>query len=270
MKLKIADSHTHLDDLSIPLNKTNIQKELFDLTPNVEIFITIGTTLKDDFEWLTSYKNIYCTYGIHPVDYLKDENKDLKHLYIFEKLDYVEKILYEKINNNNKCVGVGEIGLDFLHNEINEYSFNLLHMQLNLAKKLNKPISVHARNCNIKELVDIIKNYDLSFVLHCYTGNIEDAFYAIENKGYISFSGIITFGKKVLELENVCKNIPKEKILVETDAPYLAPAPYRGKTNHPKYLIETLKHIGNIRNESLEEVGSFTYINTLDLFKINL
>jgi TatD DNase family protein len=263
--IKIADSHTHLDQLDIKLTSNNIEEELFNKANNVKLFITIGTKLEDDFSWLTSYENIYCTYGIHPCDYLREDNSCE---YTNETLDSIEKTLYNKIINNKKCIGIGEIGLDFFYGKENDYSYNLLHMQLALAKKLNLPISVHARGCNINELINIIISYKVKFVLHCFTGDMSNAMKAIENNGYVSFSGILTFGKKAGELEEISKILPINRILIETDAPYLAPTPYRGKTNHPKYLIDTLKHLSNLRKESLEETASYTYKNTCDLFNI--
>jgi TatD DNase family protein len=263
--IKLADSHTHLDQLDTKLTKENIQEELFNKSPNVQVYITIGTKLEDDFTWLTNYENIYCTYGIHPCDYLRENNCCD---YTNETLDHIEKTLKNKIINNKKCIGIGEIGLDFFYGKENDYSYNLLHMQLALAKQLNLPISVHARGCNINELIDIILSYKINFVLHCFTGNMSNAMKAIENNGYVSFSGILTFGKKAAELEEIAKFLPSNRILIETDAPYLAPTPYRGKTNHPKYLIETLKHLSNLRQESMEETSFYTFKNTCDLFKI--
>lgn len=261
--IKLADSHTHLDQLNIKLTNENIKEEL---SNDNNLYITIGTTLEDDFTYLTNHENIYCTYGIHPCDYLKDSSCLYK--YTNETLDNIEKILKNKIINNKKCVGIGEIGLDFFYGKENDYSYNLLHMQLNLAKSLNLPVSIHARSCNIDYLINIIKSYKVNFVLHCFGGTMSNAIKAIENDGYISFSGILTFGKKVEELENIAKFLPSERILIETDAPYLAPTPFRGKPNHPKYLIETLKYLSNLRKESLEETAYYTYKNTCKLFNI--
>ena len=264
--IKLADSHTHLDQLDINLTPENIEKELFNKASDVNLYITIGTKLEDNFTWLTEYKNIYCTYGIHPCDYLHDIS--CLHNYTNDTLDHIEKTLRNKIINNKKCIGIGEIGLDFFYGKENDYSYNLLHMQLKLAKELDLPISVHARGCNISELIDIINSYHIKYVLHCFTGTMADAMKAVENNGYVSFSGIVTFGKKALELEEIAKTLPVNRILIETDAPYLAPTPFRGKTNHPKYLIETAKHLSNLRRESLEETSSYTYKNTCELFNI--
>lgn len=264
--IKLADSHTHLDQLEIKLTNENIQEELFNKNENIKLYITIGTMLEDDFSWLTTYENIYCTYGIHPCDYLKDSH--MCKSYTNETLDNMEKILKNKIINNKKCIGIGEIGLDFFYGKENDYSYNLLHMQLNLASQLNLPVSIHARGCNINELIHIVVSYKVKFVLHCFTGNMLNAIKAVENNGYVSFSGILTFGKKVEELEEIAKTLPKDRILIETDAPYLAPSPFRGKTNHPKHLIETLKHLSKLRNESVEETAFYTYENTCKLFNI--
>ena len=114
-----------------------------------------------------------------------------------------------------------------------------------------------------------ISKYNLKFVLHCFNGTLANAFKAIEHNGYISFSGLLTFNKNTDELKKIAYELPNSHILIETDAPYLAPTPYRGKKNHPQYLIEILKYLSTLKNQSLEELASITYNNTLKLFNIN-
>lgn len=259
MSFKLADSHTHLNQLT---NQQNLLNE----APQVKLFINIGTLIDDDFTHLLKINEVYCTYGIHPNDYLK-ENSSLN---LYEHMDKIRQTLRQKIISTPKCVGIGETGLDFHYGEENSLQYDLLHTQLALARELNKAVSIHARGCDLKSLISIIASYRVKFVLHCYTYDLVNAMFAIEHEGYISFSGVLTFGKKVEDLENTARHIPKERILIETDAPYLAPTPYRGKENHPKYLIETLKHLSKLRNESIEETAAYTFKNTCDLFNIRL
>jgi TatD DNase family protein len=258
MSFKMADSHTHL-------NKTSNIEELLNNTPQLKLLINIGTLLEDDFTEFLKHKEIYCTYGIHPTDYLR-ENSSMN---TYQDLHKIQSILREKITFNKKCIGIGEIGLDFFHDKENQMQYDLLHMQLQLAKELKKPVSIHARGCNLPALIKIISSYGVKFVLHCYTYDLANALLAIEHGGYISFSGILTFGNKVKQLEEVASHLPKTRILVETDAPFLAPAPHRGKENHPKYLIHVLNHLAKLRNENIEETASYTFQNTCDLFNIN-
>jgi len=260
MNLKLADSHTHI-------NQLNDTSTLMDSAKEVKLFINIGTLLEDDFTHLLNYKEIYCTYGIHPNDYLKENNK--LSLEKYEELDKIQSSLRKKILSTKKCVGIGETGLDFHYGEANKIQYDLLHMQLTLAKELNKTVSIHARGCDLPHLIKIIAAYQVKFVLHCYTYDLKNALLAIENGGYISFSGVLTFGKKVQELEEVARHLPQNRIVIETDAPYLAPTPYRGKENHPKYLIKIAEHLAHLRQESLEETAFYTFQNTCALFNIH-
>lgn len=260
MTLKLADSHTHL-------NQLKNMHQFLESAEEVKLFINIGTLLEDDFSPLLKYQEIYCTYGIHPNDYLKEKNS--LNFQKYEDMDVIENILRSKISQTEKCVGIGETGLDFHYGEENKIQYQLLHMQLALAKELKKTVSIHARGCNLADLIKIIASYKVKFVLHCYTYDLKNALLAIENGGYISFSGVLTFGKKVQELEEVARHLPQERIVIETDAPYLAPTPYRGKENHPKYLIKIAEHLAHLRKESLEETAFYTFKNTCELFNIN-
>jgi TatD DNase family protein len=255
MLLKLADSHTHLNQI----NTSNILKE----APDVKLFINIGTLLEDDFTNLLVHDEIYCTYGIHPNDYLKIENYSFDY-----NIDNIQKILRNKIINTVKCVGIGETGLDF-PGEANKRQYDLLHMQLTLAAELKKTVVIHARGCDLSNLIKIISSYKVKFVLHCYTYDLTNAMLAIEFGGYISFSGILTFGKKVKQLEEAAKYLPKERIVIETDAPYLAPDPYRGKENHPKYLHKIVEYLAQLRNEDVRETADYTFRNTCQLFNIS-
>lgn len=259
MLLQLADSHTHL-------NQINNLDELFSNNSYLKLLITIGTLLEDDFSLFLKHKEIYCTYGIHPNDYLKNPTGIYND--IDNNLDFIEKTLKTKIINTPKCVGIGETGLDFYYGKEDAIQYKLLNLQLSLAKELNKPVSIHARGCDLPLLIKLISSYRVPFVLHCYTYDLKNAMLAIEHGGYISFSGILTFGKKVQELEETAKYIPQNRILIETDAPYLAPVPYRGKSNHPNYLIEIAKYLAKLRNEDIQETADYTFRNTCELFKI--
>lgn len=263
--MKIADSHTHLNQIS------ESTQEIINNSPEVKIFITIGTILEDDFSQFTAFDSVYCTYGIHPNDYLKEDSKTIEYVNEDSKRQYLYNTLKEKIRKEPKCVGIGETGLDFFYGKeekVQKIQYELLHLQLQLAKELDKVVCIHGRGCDIKEIVDIIKFYKLKFVLHCYTYDIKNAMYAIENNGYISFSGVLTFGKNVEALEETAIHLPEGRIMIETDAPYLAPTPFRGKPNHPKYLKYTLEKLSLLRKEDIQKTAEYTFKNTLEFYNI--
>ncbi|OED45748.1 hypothetical protein AB836_00205 [Rickettsiales bacterium (ex Bugula neritina AB1)] len=247
----LADSHTHFQFIEEDVD--NILQKY----PMLKLIINVGTKLEDDFRVYNKYPQIYNTYGIHP--------KEKISIPIYKLLE----ILENKINNDKKSVGVGEIGLDFSVDNSKEEiirQYELFESQVYLSRKMNKPICIHSRSCDIDYLLKTLKG--TKFVLHCFTHNYDIAIKALNANGFISFSGIVTFQKNVEEIVKTAALIPKERILIETDAPYLTPVPYRGKKNHPGFLEEIAKKISEIRKENLEEVMKYTFSNTKQLYNI--
>ena len=254
----ITDSHCHLDfpELYNQLDKVISRAEL----NKIKYLITICTTL-ESFDKikiiLSKYQNIYGTFGIHPHETKNYNQVDLNYI-----LDIKKK--------NKKIVGIGETGLDFYYNlsdkKIQIRSF-LLHIEA--AKKLNIPLIVHTRNAE-KETYDILKseiiNSNLKILIHCFTGTKDFAKKLIDINCYISVSGIITF-KNSHDLVDTISTIPIENLLVETDSPYLAPFPHRGKPNEPSYIVHTVEKLSQIKNLSKEKVISSTTSNSKKLFK---
>ena len=256
----IADSHCHLD-------YSNLYSQLDEVIKraghnNVKYLLTICTT-PDSFEKIKliiqKYKNVYGTVGIHPHESEKYANVNSKYL-----LDLKKK--------HKKVIGVGESGLDFYYNhsdkKIQKKSF-VEHIYA--ASELNIPIIVHSRNAEIDTyeiLKSEMKNSNLKVLIHCFTGSKSFAKKLIDINCYISVSGIITF-KKTEELTDAVSCIPMEKLLVETDSPYLAPQPYRGKSNEPSYIIHTVEKLSQIKNVSKESVMSYTTKNFKKLFNLS-
>ena len=256
----IIDSHCHLD-------YSSLYDQLGDVIRRAEYnqvkcLLTICTTL-ESFERIKliirKYKNIYGTFGIHPHETKKFTNVDLKFI-----LDLKRK--YKKI------IGVGETGLDFYYNysdkEIQKKSF-IEHIRA--ALELNVPIIVHSRDAetNTYEILKSEKkNSDLKVLIHCFTGSKEFAKKLLDINCYISVSGIITF-KKSTELADTVSSIPIERLLVETDSPYLAPLPYRGKSNEPSYIVHTVEKLSQIKKISKDDVMINTTNNFKKLFDIN-
>ena len=256
----ITDSHCHLDYPNLYNNLDEIVKRAEE--NQVKHLLTICTTLKS-FEIIKTivekYKNIFGTFGIHP-----HETKDFKNI--------DSKFISNVKNNNNKIIGIGETGLDFYYNhsdkEIQKKSF-VEH--INAAAELNIPIIVHSRNAE-KETFEILssigKKTDLKVLIHCFTGSKEFAKKLLDINCYISVSGIITF-KNSLELADTVSTIPMEKLLVETDSPYLSPLPHRGKSNEPSYIIHTINKLSEIKNVTKEKVIDRTTSNFKKLFDIS-
>ena len=255
----IADSHCHLDYI-------NLYDQLDDVVRRAEYnqvkyLLTICTTL-ESFEKIKlivkKYKNIYGTFGIHPHESKKYTNID-------------SKFILKLKNKYKKIIAIGETGIDFYYNhsdkKIQKESF-VEH--ISAASQLNIPVIVHSRNAET-DTYEIIKsekkNSNLKVLMHCFTGSKDFAKKLIDLNCYISVSGIITF-KNSTELSDTISSIPIENLLVETDSPYLAPIPYRGKSNEPSYIVHTVEKLSQIKNISKEHVMSNTTNNFKKLFKL--
>ncbi len=257
----IIDSHCHLD--YEPLN-SDIQNVINRAeTVGVKYFLTICTTNKS-FEKiliiLKKYKNVFGTYGIHP-----HETKDYSNL----SVDYIKN----NILKDKKIIGIGETGLDFYyeHSEKKSQKESFLK-HINASQETSKTLIVHSRSAE-DETFDILssemKNKKFKVLMHCFTGSKQFAHKLLDIGCYFSASGIITF-KKSDDLAETFKSIPNNKILIETDSPYLSPEPLRGKTNEPSHLIHTLKFISKIKNENEKTISSLTSKNFFDLFNLKI
>jgi len=256
----IADSHCHLD-------YSHLYDQLDDVIKRAEhdkvkYLLTVCTTL-ESFERIkliiNKYENVYGTFGIHPHETKKFINVD-------------KEFIQNSKQQYKKIIGIGETGLDFHYNysdkEIQKKSF-IQH--INAALELNIPIIVHSRDAE-KDTYEILKsekkNSDLKILLHCFTGSKSFVKKLLDLNCYISVSGIITF-KNSTDLVDTVSSIPIEKLLVETDSPYLAPLPHRGKSNEPSYIIHTVEKLSQIKKISKQEVITNTTNNFKKLFDIN-
>ena len=257
----IIDSHCHLtyEPMSNSLNET-IDRANKD---GIKYILTISTEDKS-FEQIlrivNDYKSVYGTYGIHP-----HEAKLHQHI---KSIDIINKV-----NLNKKIIGIGETGLDFYynHSEKKDQIFSFEEHIL-AAQKKNLPLIVHTRSAE-KETLQILEKHskkkETKILIHCFTGSREFAFKLLDLGAYISASGVVTF-KKSQDLANTFRDIPNEKILVETDAPYLAPVPLRGKPNEPSFIIHTVKFLSKIKNLSFDKFSKITTNNFFNLFgKLN-
>ena len=250
----IIDSHCHLD--YEPLIN-NIDQILLNAKKNdITKLLTIGTSLESSIkviDIINKYSNVYGAIGIHP-------NSTTGNL---EKLD---DILTLK-NNNKKVIAFGETGLDYFYkrSEKNDQIFAFeKHIEFSITE--NVPVIIHTRDAD-DDTISIIKKYykKTNFLIHCFTGTLDFAKKLLDLNCIISFSGIITF-KKSNNLRDVVKYVPLEKMLIETDSPYLSPDPFRGKSNEPANVKIVAETIASIKQISFGEVASSTTANFENFF----
>ncbi len=253
----IIDSHCHLtyEPMSSSLDET-IKRANDD---GIKYLLTISTedkSFKNILNIVENYNSVYGTYGIHPHEAKK--HKDIKSINIIEK-----------VKKNKKIIGIGESGLDFYynHSEKKDQIFSFLE-HIDASQKINLPLIVHTRSAEtdtLNILKEATRRKNLKILIHCFTGTKEFAFKLLDLGAYISASGVVTF-KKSKELAETFKAIPLDRILVETDSPYLAPEPLRGKPNEPSYIKHTVKFLSNLKNISFDKFSECTSKNFFNLF----
>ena len=251
----MIDSHCHLDHEPLLENINDVVKRSKDV--GINKLLTICTTL-ESFERIKNLVKkdpiIFGTFGIHPHETEND---------MTNKVDIIKNI-----NENKKIIGIGETGLDFFYNYSNKKrqieSFKE-HIEASII--LKKPIIVHSRNAE-NETFDILnsyKSYDLKILMHCFTGSFEFSKKLLTLGAFFSASGIITF-KNSIELQNTFKTIPLDRLLVETDSPFLAPIPMRGKKNEPSFIKYTVEKLSLIKEKSIQQIIDLTTNNFNVLF----
>lgn len=268
--MKLIDSHCHLDFEPLPEDIEGILCRAHDA--GVYKMVNIGTTLlrsRKSVELAEKFPNVWASVGIHPED--ASEILDLEAL-ITE---------LEEMTKSDRVVAIGEIGLDY--NEAHEplamdqrkRQKELFMAQLELAERLGLPVIIHVRDA-WDDFFKIISNFDFQIsnsprgVVHCFTGDEKVAQKLVGLGFYLGFTGFITFGQeKFNHIRGAVKVAPLDNILIETDAPFLAPDPYRGKTNEPAYVVEVARKIADLKEVSLEEVAEITTKNAEKLFNIN-
>jgi len=253
----MIDSHCHLDHEPLFENINEVIKRSKDI--GLQKLLTISTTLAS-FDKIKDLINIdpmiFGTFGIHPHE--TETNRVNK------------EILVKTINQFKKIIGVGETGLDFFYNYSNKerqiYSFKD-HIEASIELKI--PIIIHSRNAEDEtfNILNSYKNKDLKILMHCFTGSQEFSKKLLSLGAFFSASGIITF-KNSIDLQNTFKTIPLDKLLIETDSPYLAPIPMRGKKNEPSFIQHTLKKLSIIKENSPEEMSVITSNNFNLLFNL--
>jgi len=253
----LIDSHAHLDDERFDQDRDEIIRNLNNY--GIELVINPGSDIPSSVKAVSlakEYKNIYAAVGVHPHDVKTMDDTTLE--------------LLSSLANNEKVVAIGEIGLDYHYdNSPRDLQKKWFIEQIRLAKKLKLPIIIHEREAS-QDMYNILKqeaDSSLTGVLHCYSGSLEMAREYLKMGFYISFAGPVTFKNSRVSKE-VAKNIPLEKMLIETDSPYLSPEPKRGKRNEPLNVRYVAAVIAELRGISFDEVVDATSKNTKKLFFI--
>ena len=251
----MIDSHCHLDHEPLISDLPNVIQRSKNI--GIEKLLTISTSF-ESFKRIKDIINlddiIYGTIGIHPHE---TENDIITS----------DEIL-KNLNESPKIIGIGETGLDFFYNNSErEKQINSFKQHIEASIKSNVPIIIHSRDAEHEtfEILNEYKNKNLKILMHCFTGSLEFAIKLQSLNAFFSASGIITF-KNALELQNTFKSLPLDKILIETDSPYLAPVPNRGKKNEPSFIDHTAKKLADIKEISKEELIKITTNNFNKLF----
>ena len=262
--MNLFDSHAHLDDDKFDEDREEIIK---DILSEMKGFISAGYSLEGSIKALEiskKYDNVYSTCGISPNDIPQVESD------LWKTIDEIYKLVSENLQFK-KIVAIGEIGLDYYwekDEKRRKMQIQAFIKQIDIANKLDLPIVIHTREA-VMDTLEVLKNNPVKKrgVFHCCPLNRELVKEALKLDFYISFAGPVTF-KKSKNADEIINMVPEDKILIETDSPYLSPEPFRGKRNDPRNVKYIAMKVANVKKKSLEEISKITYENTCRLFNI--
>jgi TatD DNase family protein len=248
----LIDSHCHLDSDQFDADREAVIQRA--LAVGVQQMVAIGTgngppDLEAGIRLADKYEHFYATVGIHPHDASKSTPEILQHL--------------AHLTNHPKVIAIGEIGLDYHYDfSPREMQHAVFIAQLKIAEAAKKPIVIHTREAWDDTISLLRENWNPQHggIMHCFSGGPKEAQQALDLGFYLSFGGIVTF-PKALEIQESARACPAGRILIETDAPYLAPVPKRGKRNEPAYIVETAKKLAQLRGVPLDEIAETTTAN---------
>ncbi|NMP31423.1 YchF/TatD family DNA exonuclease [Thalassotalea sp. M1531] len=252
------DSHCHLDRLDLSEFNHEINNVVSAASAaGVNKMLCVSVTLEDFpamVEKTAGFDNVYLSCGVHPLNQ--------EHVTNIEQLESLAK--------TPRVIAVGETGLDYYYApETKQLQLDAFVKHIQVARNINKPLIIHTRDAR-EDTINLLKAegaQQVGGILHCFTESWEMAKQAIDLGFYISFSGIVTF-KNAHELREVARKVPADRFLIETDAPYLAPVPHRGKQNQPAYVVEVAKHLASIRGCSVEQIAQQSTDNFNQLFQL--
>ncbi|QGU00575.1 putative metal-dependent hydrolase YcfH [Candidatus Syntrophocurvum alkaliphilum] len=250
------DTHAHLEDKGNKLN--DLLQRAKDA--GVEKIISIGFNYQSSIEAVEiakKYPEVYAVVGIHPHDAKSYNNDAMEGLY--------------KLAKDKNVVAIGEMGLDFYRDlSPRETQRKVFREQIKIAQELYMPVVIHDRDAH-QEVLDIIKQEKAGKnegIMHCYSGNLPLAIELMKQGLYISLAGPVTF-KNAKKSHEVAVKVTQDRLLIETDSPYLAPEPFRGKKNEPAYIKYTAEKIAKLRGKTTEEIGYITSLNAKKVYRIN-
>lgn len=250
----IINTHSHVN----MLRETNIDEAIQNAIDNKIVTIVPSSSVQDIFDtdkFIKKYNDVYGYVGVFP-----EEVKDFSD----KTLSDMEEI----IKSNPKIIGIGEIGLDYYWDKsFKELQKEVFIKQIEFANQMNLPLNIHSREAHLDTL-EILKKYNKNStaIMHCFSGSLEFAKECIKEGIYIALGGVVTF-KNAKKTKEVATNIPLEYLLLETDDPYLAPVPFRGKENQPMYVKYVAEEIANLRGITPEEVAKTSTENAKKIFK---
>ena len=253
----LFDSHAHLDDEKFDEDREEVIAR--SLQNGVTGIINAGSCMASSAQSVAlaaQYDNIYAAVGIHPHDAKSAQEADYAQLAAWAQLE--------------KVVAIGEIGLDYYYDfSPRDLQRTVFIRQIDVARQMDMPFIIHDRDAH-GDILDVLKKEakGLTGVLHCFSGSLEMAKEVIKLGFYISIAGPVTF-KNAAKLPEIIKNVPLERLLVETDCPYLTPHPHRGKRNEPAYVKIVAEQVAQLREMELADLAKYTTENTKKLFKIS-
>jgi TatD DNase family protein len=254
----LFDTHVHLNADQFEEDVEQVIKRAKEV--GVDKMVVVGfdrKTIEKAMKLVETFEGLYASVGWHPVDAIDMTDEDL--------------VWIEELTGHPKVVALGEMGLDYYWDKSpKEVQKEVFRKQIQLAKKVKLPIIIHNRDAT-QDVVQILKEEkaeEVGGIMHCFSGSVETAKQCVDMNFYISLGGPVTF-KNAKKPKEVAKEIPLNRLLIETDCPYLAPHPYRGKRNEPAYVKLVAEQIAELKEVSYEEVAKQTYENALELFGIN-
>lgn len=260
--MEFFDSHSHYNDEKFNEDREQLIQDTYN--DGITKFVCAGYNIQSSLQAIelsTKYEFIYSICGISPNDIPQSEQE------LWKDIDEISKIVTQ--NKNKKLVAIGEIGLDYYWNKENkELQKQAFIKQIELANQLELPIVIHSRDASV-DTIDVLKTNPVKKkgIFHCCQLNQEMIRQALELGYYISFAGPITF-KNAKSAEDCVQMVPMDKILIETDSPYLSPEPNRGKRNDSRNVKYVAQKIADIKAMSIEEVAKITYENAMRIFEI--
>ncbi len=255
----LIDSHAHLELEPLVNNYRDVMGRARSV--GLVAVVTVGIDIDDArkaLEIAHQFDDVFVSLGFHPHNAKQAKDADLQ--------------VMERMADDPKVVGYGEIGLDFFRNRSpRDTQISVFEQQIGIAKTLEKPLVIHLRDAYDEGLSILEKAapFPSAGVIHCFSGNYEDARRALDLGFYVSVPGTVTY-KKNDQLRSIVEKLPEDRILLETDCPFLSPEPLRGKDNEPAYIVHTAGKVAEVRGISLDQLGRQTTMNAIKLFRLPL